>query len=55
MAKLVIQYEHAVVMFTSFMMAATMAHSECRGVDPVDMESEVIDPPYCPHGKWSGF
>ena len=35
-------------------MAATMAHCQCRGVDPADMESEGIDPPYCPHGEWAG-
>jgi len=29
----------------------TMAHTQCHGVDPVDLETEEIIPPYCPHGE----
>jgi len=29
----------------------TMAHTQRHGVDPVDLETEGIIPPYCPHGE----
>lgn len=38
-----------------YLQPGTMAHSQCHGVDPVDMESEEIDPPYCPHGELEHF